>query len=343
MLRILKNVAFAASILFSASAQLDSCAGSVVSLSSKSYTATSSRKAYDLDNPIALPCSGSTHDFKGSFDVVTDNDFYIAFADSGSISSSNGVIEVYAGLISNKFSTSFNRYAQAKRSISTTKRSTSATISFTYSANVLSVYKDGKLAITYRNRNLVISQILIAPLVGTTTISSGSLECVVIATGCTISCPSIPVDCLDLESDIIGTVYPPNSYVSIPCPGNSYTFNTSVVSDTDLFFIALGDNGLTGSYYEGNFGIISTNSKVDDGKTNVLDPSTAYSTESVAADVSITYDATTKYFRTYINNSLVTERIIRIDLKTFAFSAYNGFSTLFGGSFTCVYPDGCPK
>ncbi|OMJ28104.1 hypothetical protein AYI69_g2430 [Smittium culicis] len=342
MLRILKSLALAAAVLFPASAQLDSCAGTVLSLTSKSYTATSSRKTYDLDNPITLPCSGSTHDFKGSFDVVTDNDFYIAFADSGSISSSNGVIEVYAGLISNKFSTSFNRYAQAKRSISTTKRSTSATISFNYSANVLSLYKDGKLLITYKNRNLVISQILIAPLVGTTTISSASLECLVIATGCA-SCPPIPVDCLDLQSDIIGTVYPPNSYLTNPCLGNSFTFNTSVISDTDLFFIALGENGLSGSYYEGNFGIISTNSKVDVGKTNVLDPSTAYSSDSVAADVSISYDSATKYFRTYINQSLVTERTINIDIKTFAFSAYNGFSTLFGGSYACSYSNGCPK
>ncbi|OLY81065.1 hypothetical protein AYI68_g4832 [Smittium mucronatum] len=353
----LKPLVFITALLSPISAELDPCSSISIPVYPQSIDSSLIPKNYATQNPINLPCDSASHDFSVTLNVQSDGDFFVAFADSDGFYSPNGVVQVQVGLASTRNSVSRGRISPPqKRShlssplSSFVKRQVNASLTFNYSNSVLTVFKNDVLIISYAIKNFDMSMFLYSSSIGTASIISGDSKCVPTSNSAS-SCPTSnectansSVPCVFLESDIVGTVYDPTTYIQIPCPNYSFSFTSSVTADSDLFVAILGSDYFSGVYYEGNFGIVSTNSKIDNGKTTVLDPNSAFSLTSVSALVSIEYDAPTTMFRTYINSILVTERSIpNWNFNTLAFSAYNGIAVLSDGSFKCYYSNGCPS
>ncbi|OLY79719.1 hypothetical protein AYI68_g6205 [Smittium mucronatum] len=353
----LRQLAFAAALLSPALAQLDKCSSASETIAPQSINSSSIAKNYNSAIPITLPCDVSSHDFSVTLNIQSDGDFFVAFADSAGLYSSNGVVQVQVGLASTRNSVSRGRISPPqKRShlgspiSSLVKRAVDASITYSYSNSVLTVFKNDVLIITYAIKNFDISQLFVSSSTGTASIISGGSTCIPTASASSV-CPNIddctatsPVPCVFIESDIVGTVFDPTTYIQIPCSGSSFTFTASVTADSDLFISILGPDDFDGTFYQGSIGIVSALSQMGLGQFTVADPNAAYAFTAVSATISFEYDATTTAFKTYINSAQVSEILIpNWNFNNLAFSAYNGIATISGGSFSCVYSNGCPS
>ncbi|PVU99060.1 hypothetical protein BB559_001042 [Furculomyces boomerangus] len=131
-------------------------------------------KPYDTNNPIILPCD--TPAFSVSFDLTSDSDFFVAFAQSDGFYGTGGVVEAQIGIVSGTNSIRKGRYAQAKRSL-LDKRSVSASVTLNYDGSILSVIVNGTTVLSYTVKNFDIQEFYMVPFSGTAIASNLIIGC----------------------------------------------------------------------------------------------------------------------------------------------------------------------
>ncbi|PWA02956.1 hypothetical protein BB558_000888 [Smittium angustum] len=160
------------------SSSSDSCLNSS-SIPDIMYDNNGKFKPYDVSNPIKLPCD--TPSFSVSFDVTSDSDFFVAFAQDDGFFGKGGVVEAQIGISSGINSIRKGRYAQTKRSLFN-KRSVSSSVTLSYDGSVLSIIVNGVKALSYTVKNFNIEQFYMVPYSGTASISNGTVKCESIST-----------------------------------------------------------------------------------------------------------------------------------------------------------------
>ncbi|OMJ26242.1 hypothetical protein AYI69_g4042 [Smittium culicis] len=151
----------------------DTCPNSST-FSDRTVSSIQTTMDFASNDPIVLPCG--TSNFEISMTVNTDGDFYVGLTDSDGAYGNQGVIQLLAGVVSNKYSTTRGRYYQVKRS-TFNKRAQDYNINVKVLNNVVTMSVNGALRIQYTKRNFNVSQFYVVPYTGSSNVSNGKITC----------------------------------------------------------------------------------------------------------------------------------------------------------------------